>query len=439
MGSDNTWDGSRAASVLARRRAWRLAWAAAGLLVALVAGAAVYWYTLLNSLAGFHTPDVEPPPEGPLTAVRPGERVNFLFLGVDACLDADGKVLPEQDIRRCRSRADTIIVASFDPETRELGLLSIPRDTRVLLPGRGYDKAGHAYAYGGVALAVATVEELLDIDVQYWVRSNFEGFARVVDALGGVDLCVEKDMDYDDPLQNLAIHLKAGCQELNGQQALGYVRYRSDERGDIGRIERQQQFIRAVAARATRFGIVFQLHGLLADLKPYVDTNLTPKDILDLAKLGLKVDLDRDFATGTIPGSPVWLAEPGGRVSYWQPDVQATRALVERLLLGIDRDANAAVRVEVLNGTTRQGLAGQLAASLQAYGFDVVRVANAERTDVAVTEVINRDGPEKFRRVTRVVLRVLDGAQFLERRDAQASADVTIIVGADYAAAVGRQ
>ena len=121
----------------------------------------------------------------------------------------------------------------------------------MLLPGRKeVEKLGHAYAYGGPALTVKAVEDLLQIPVNYYVTLHWQGFIRCVDSLGGVDLYVEQDMDYEDPYAALAIHLNKGYQHLDGDKSGQYVRFRSDELGDIGRAQRQQRFLRALANQA---------------------------------------------------------------------------------------------------------------------------------------------------------------------------------------------
>ena len=127
-------------------------------------------------------------------------------------------------------------------------MLSIPRDSRVKIDGHGWDKINHAYAYGGSKLSKSVVEKLLGIPIEYTVVMNFQGFVRMIDALGGVTIDVEKRMYYSDPYDDdrgLYIDLHPGVQKLNGKAAIEYVRYR-DEEGDIGRVARQQKFLTAL-------------------------------------------------------------------------------------------------------------------------------------------------------------------------------------------------
>jgi LCP family protein required for cell wall assembly len=222
--------------------------------------------------------------------------------------------------------------------TGAVSLLSIPRDTRVAIPGQsGNDKFGHSFAYGGVDLTIATIRDFLKIPVHYYVVADWQGFIRVVDALGGVDLYVEANMNYEDPYANLKIHLKKGFQHLNGQQAGQYVRFRHDEMGDIGRVGRQQKFLKALASQAIRPVNIIRLPQIMKILGESVQTNLTPWEFRQvfMAIPSLK---NNKIQSDMIPGD---FANIGG-VSYWAPDLGETRKVVERLFIAPPQP-NAAV------------------------------------------------------------------------------------------------
>ena len=140
------------------------------------------------------------------------------------------------------ARADTIILATLRPVDQEVSMLSIPRDTYTKIPGHGTTKINHAMAYGGMDLLKESVENLLDVQVDYTVQVNFDAFKSIIDALGGVTIDVETRM-YK-PTEN--IDLQPGLQHLNGYDALAYVRWREPVHADIGRIERQQKFLAAL-------------------------------------------------------------------------------------------------------------------------------------------------------------------------------------------------
>lgn len=245
------------------------------------------------------------------TAQSAGKPVNILVLGVDERPDDGG-------------RSDTMILLHLDPARESVRLLSIPRDTRVKIPGYGVDKINAAYAYGGERLALQVVQNWLGIPVDAYVKVNLRGFRAIVDRLGGVQIDVEKPMVYDDPYQNLHIRLKAGPQRLNGEQAMHYVRFRNDPEGDIGRVQRQQKFIKALADQALSIATVAKLPGLVGDLRANVTTNLPVADQVQVAQ-ALYSAYRKGLAMQTVPGVPQYI----GGVSYWVADTPALEKIVQ--------------------------------------------------------------------------------------------------------------
>lgn len=237
-------------------------------------------------------------------------RLNVLLLGIDARTPNE------------RSRTDTIILLSMDRKTKEAALLSIPRDTRVNIPGRGMDKINHAHAFGGVALTIESVEEFLDVPVHYYARLNFEGFKDVVDALGGVTIDVEPRVARERP----ALRGMVGVHKLNGEQALDYVRFRKDAEGDIGRVKRQQVFLRAIARESLQLSTVLKAPNLLDKLGENLRTNIPAIESITLGRLLLDVDLDR-APTAMIPGKGQYI----NRISYWIPDLEETEEVLVEL------------------------------------------------------------------------------------------------------------
>ena len=250
-----------------------------------------------------------------------GNRINILLVGIDDGELADPKNSPH--------RSDSALLLGVHKGTGAVSLLSIPRDTRVAIPGHSSnDKFGHSFAYGGIDLTIATLQDFLKVPVHYYVVADWQGFIRVVDALGGVDLNVEADMNYEDPYAKLKIHLKKGFQHLNGQQAGQYVRFRHDEMGDIGRVARQQKFLKALATQAIRPINIIRLPQIVAILGENVQTNMTPWTFQQVfvAIPSLK---NNKIQTDMIPGN---FANIGG-VSYWAPDLGEMRKVVERLFI----------------------------------------------------------------------------------------------------------
>lgn len=276
---------------------------------------AVKVYNFVKSpLNAAEPPDTEL--EEPIDPMLPAEddefakkRVNILVLGID---EREGEP----------ARADTIILASLFPEERQVKLLSIPRDTRLLIPGHGNDKINHAHVYGGINLVKSSVEEFTSIPIDYYVETNFQGFINMIDILGGVSLNVEKKM-YK-PLEN--IDLEPGLQTLNGYDSLAYVRYRDDGMGDIGRIGRQQNFIKVLAENTIRTSNVTKIPELVDEMKKYVKTDLSIMDMITYATRFAKMD-PADLEGYQVPG----FSGMQNEVSYWIPDLNATKKIVDNM------------------------------------------------------------------------------------------------------------
>jgi len=288
------------------------------LLIAVVALAGATVYAYLNMVRPPTVQVVKSKERPPETLTN---RVNILLLGVD---DTD-KELPGDTARR----SDTMMVASISPENGTINLLSLPRDTKVNIPGRkGYDKINHAYAYGGVQLAQRTVEQFLQIPINYYVVINWQAFIKVIDTLGGVDLYVEHDMNYQDPYAELDIDITKGYQHLDGKKAGQYVRFRSDELGDIGRVQRQQRFLKALAKETMQVSTIFKVPALVNTLDQYVETDMSAMTMIKVGN-SLKSFDSNNLMSEMLPGD---FATIDG-LSYWLPDKEQTQQLVQTMFL----------------------------------------------------------------------------------------------------------
>ena len=205
-------------------------------------------------------------------------------------------------------RSDTIILVHIDTENDFLSMLSIPRDLRVNIPGRGYNKINAAYAYGGAALVIRTVQSAMGVDLDHYAETDFNGLKAITDTLGGV--YVDVDRTYDDG----KIQLAPGYQLLDGQNALRFCRTRHDKNIDFGRMQRQQRFLSAVREQAMGWGLAFRLPGLISSTFANVDTDLTANQLLQLAYWAVNLDGDRIkmasivTSTGTLDGISFVLA-----------------------------------------------------------------------------------------------------------------------------------
>lgn len=295
---------------------------------AAVAGAMFASSSLLDKTAG------DAVEEGLLTAK---DKSTIMIMGVDAREDDVG-------------RSDTLMIAAVDPKRNQASLLSVPRDTRVKIPGHSWDKINAAYAYGsaksgilgGEKLAQRTVEDFLGVNIDHYVVIDTHAFQKIIDAIGGIDIDVEKRMYYEDPWDDdggLVIDLKPGMQHMNGKTAVTYVRYR-DEEGDIGRIKRQQKFMKACMDKVTSPAIIPKLPTVIKEVIGSVKTDLSFRQLLEFAGT-LKEAQKNGLKTEMVPGRPLYISG----VSYWIPDVEKLRTTLAETL-GIQLSPSARHRLE---------------------------------------------------------------------------------------------
>lgn len=191
------------------------------------------------------------------------------------------------------ARSDSMLVASIDPVTKQASLFSILRDTWTDIEGYGEGRINTAITLGGAPLAMNTIGDLLGLEIQYYLYTDFEGFEALVDSIGGVNYTVEKDMKYTDNADKnrYDIDLKAGYQLLDGDKALQYVRFRHDAMSDYTRTERQRNFIMTVAKEMQSTWNIINMKKILDSVSPYIDTNMTVSDMLKLGQTGIGIKM----------------------------------------------------------------------------------------------------------------------------------------------------
>ncbi|MDO7908239.1 LCP family protein [Paenibacillus sp. JX-17] len=269
------------------RKTKRTLWTVLGVVVLGIIIFAVYYFgSIYNQLQGlqktgedspFHsieqveqvkTPD---PPKWEGTEV-----VNVLLMGVDARGFSEGEI----------PRSDSMMVVSLDPVKKKIHLFSILRDTYTDIPGHNKDRINTAITHGPNT-AMKAVGDLLGLNIQYYVYTDFQGFIKLVDSVGGVDFYVEKDMKYLSNADNheYDINLKEGMQHLDGTTALQYVRFRHDALSDFSRTERQRDFLKAVGDKLQSTTSIAKLPTILEAVSPYIDTNLDVSDMWKLANV----------------------------------------------------------------------------------------------------------------------------------------------------------
>jgi len=188
-----------------------------------------------------------------------------------------------------KARSDTMMLAAVNPSLQKVTLLSIPRDTLVRIPGYGQDKFNHSMFYGGPTLVKQTIEEFFDMKVDRYVTLDFEGFIKLVDELGGVEVDVKRRMKYNDPMDGTAIDLRPGVQHLDGKQALDYARFRKSDIGsdasDFDRMARQQEVVKQLSEKASRVSTVFRVFSLMNILGEHIKTDFSEEEVRKLAIL----------------------------------------------------------------------------------------------------------------------------------------------------------
>jgi LCP family protein required for cell wall assembly len=364
---------------------------------------------------------------------------NVLIVGTDS---ADG--LPDDDpVRIGRDagvRTDTIMVVRLDPAADQAALLSLPRDLYVPISGtRGSSRINNAIQ-GGPARLVATVNDALDVPIHHYVEIDFQGFRDLVDAIGGVP--VYFDTPVRDRNSGLAVP-EPGCVTLDPVQALAYARSRHYERqnengrwqtdptGDLGRVSRQQDFIRRALHRAFQRGA--RNPGVLADLVGVgtraitIDGDLTPSDLLELGNRFRRFDPE-NLATYALPATD----DVVGGAAVLRLDTTRAQPVLD-VFRGEDptRVAPDNTVVRVQNGTTVAGLGEEAADALRALGFVVPpdNVGDADTFDVAETRVwyLEDDGPRAV-----LLAQALAADPIVEEGLFIVGADVNLVIGSDW-------
>jgi LCP family protein required for cell wall assembly len=385
-------------------------------------------------------------PGEPLPRWEGTERINILVMGIDQRENEEGPW-----------RTDTMLVLTLDPVTMSGGMLSIPRDLWVPIPGYAEGRInqahflGEAYDYpgGGPALAVKTVQYNIGVPIHYYARLNFNAFEELVDIIGGIDVLVAEDIEDptypDEGVGHDPFYLSAGWQHLDGELALKYARTRHSFGGDFDRAKRQQQVLTAIFEQVTRLDLLPQLASrapeLWRTLQGAVETDLTLDEIIALAQLASEVKAEkirygvideyytqfwttpdeqqvlipirdrmremRDYIFTAEAPSPVYAEDPAARL------------------------AEEAATVKVLNGTTTEGLAGRTTDYLKLQGFQVITPTNADRSDYTETLVIVYTG-KTYTAEYLVNLLGLPATAVVHGPDSNAEQDISLILGADY-------
>lgn len=352
---------------------------------------------------------------------------------------------------------DTIMVASYNPNTQKATLLSIPRDTytgKNPKKATAYQKINSIYSRNEDPQDVLdAVNEITGLDLQYYVIVKTEGFIELVDAIGGVTFNVPIDMDYDDTSQDLHIHLKAGEQKLDGDKAEQLVRFRHNNDGttypeeygnnDLGRMRTQREFIMAVIKQTAKMENIFKLGEILNVAEKNVITNVDFNVAKDYIPYVVEFNTE-NLLTATLPGTtPPWNQTNG--VSIFVADKEETESLIQELFYDRDLEqptaegtenttstqttvSKADVKLEILNGSGDSKNLQKVVDELKSAGYEVYRTGTTNTTS-KTTIIDKKNTADTILENIQIVLGV---GTISSTESSSSKADITIIIGKDY-------
>jgi LCP family protein required for cell wall assembly len=345
-------------------------------------------------------------------------------------------------------RTDTIILAKIDPQQRKVWLLSIPRDTKVLIPKHGTQKINNAHALGGPELTIKTVEQFTGVPINHYMEVNFQGFQGAVRALGGVWVNVPHAIN-DKKAASQSVHqraakIPAGYQLLTGEQALTFVRTRDFADADITRMKDQQIFFKAVADQMTKTDVTKMIRAINA-VVPYIQTDMSLMQMIKTA-VALKDAGSANMYTATIGGewkSPYIYTDPvlkkklladfrSGRSFEPTPAVPAssTAGAAKKSAASTAAKKPAAIKVTIRNGAGISGIAKQAGLILKAKGFTVGETGNANQSVYKKTLVVYKSDRAAAEQLAAALM---PGTTIVESRGMYSfPTEILLVVGKDW-------
>jgi LCP family protein required for cell wall assembly len=408
-------------------------------------------------MAGVQNVVLTPPP----APLPDNNRINVLLLGID-----------RRGGTGWAYRTDTMIIVTVDPIDKTVGMLSIPRDLQLEIPGYGEDRINTANVYGesrkypggGPALLIRTIEANFSISIDYYIMVDFQGFEKIVDTLGGIDVSVPKtlhDTKYpnpkpQDPYGMKTVHFDPGLQHMSGQRALEYARSRMSTT-DFDRANRQQLILLAIREKALSLNIITKLPSLITTMGNMVKTDMTLNEELELAALAPQVDIanlkraviQKPLVYGyTRPADkaqvqlPKWdLIQPVIQDLFSTPLVvestptpappTPTPTLAPVEIEALQQLAQEGARIAVQNGTSEPNFAARVAAWLIEQGYQVVEFGDADRLDYPNSVVVDYTG--KTFTLEQLIAKFQVAPENVRRStNLRSQIDIRIIVGQDF-------
>lgn len=357
--------------------------------------------------------------------------INILVMGIDEVLDA-----PVQSQATFGGRTDTLLLVRINPQDNTLNVMSIPRDTRVQIPGYGMAKINEANVDGGPELVAQTIADNLGyVEIDRYLRINTGAFREIVDLIGGIEVYVPKRMVYSDNTQDLHIDLYPGWQTLNGDQAEQFARFRKDNNGDIGRVQRQQMLLKAFRDRLTNPTVIAKLPQAIRVGLRYVDTNLTLEEMLALANFGLAIEPE-NLQMVMLPGR---FSQPSEfQASYWLPDWNSAATILQKFFqtdgisIYADNSSHSSgldSQIAVQNASGDEGAAVAVADYLRSNGFPNVYLIEDWSDTLDKTEIIAQKGDLDS---AKTIGSVVGLGQVFSESTGHLESDITLRVGRDW-------
>jgi len=370
--------------------------------------------------------------------------VNILVLGIKV-LTSDIEEVPTelQDVgyhalvNSFDGLSDSMLLIRFNPQTEQLVVLSLPRDTRTYVQGR-LTKLNEANRDGGSALAAESVSDLLGgVAIDRYVRINVQGVEKLIDALGGVTVTVPQDMKYQDDSQHLYINLKAGEQKLNGNQSLQFLRFRYDSQGDIGRIQRQQMFMRALAEQTLNPATIARLPKILSVVQSNVDTNLSVEELLALVGYATQVNRS-NVQMLMLPGD--FSTPQEFSLSYWLPSYGDIDSMVDQYFgygtqqVAVNTDPSQ-VRVAIQDSTGDPVAVQALLNALGDSGYTNIYMDRDLSESLPISRIVAQRGDMA---TAEMVQRFLGIGEARVESTGALNSDITIQLGQDWVQGLGK-
>jgi LCP family protein required for cell wall assembly len=313
------------------------------------------------------------------------EAVNILLAGVDIGSNNSGDTIK----RDTTKKANSIVLLHYEPTNKNLKIISIPRDTMIKIDSKR-QKINMSNSVDGPKYLVNNVQTLMNTKINYYVQLDYSAFRNIIDSLGGIDVNIDKKMNYDDNVQNLHIDFNKGVTHLNGEKAEQYFRWVKNNASkdldgdDLERIRNQHTVMDAVIKKFSRFSTVFKYPSIISAVSKNVETNMSPNQIMKYARTFSNLKSQNISITtakglnATVEDEKYYLIDTAGNSSNLSKDKTVNKA---------DEINKANLKIDIQNGTDKNGLAKNYKTALNKKGFTNITTGNVAKKPVNLTKV----------------------------------------------------